>query len=85
LPHILKFYKRIEKKRPVMLLDLQNQEISAYSYKEINANTRPLNRSRHRPRTPRNAQCGHRKLRSVVLDRCYKGRVHEDADCGSSC
>ena len=30
LPHILMFYKRFEKKRPVMLLDLQSQKIYAY-------------------------------------------------------
>ncbi len=37
LPHILMFYKRFEKKRPVMLLDLQSQKIYAYPYKEFKA------------------------------------------------
>src|SRR5271157_5790113 len=37
LPHILMFYKRFEKKRPVMLLDLQSQKIYACPYKEFKA------------------------------------------------
>ena len=37
LPHILMFYKRFEKKRPVMLLDLQSQKIYAYPYEEFKA------------------------------------------------
>jgi|SRR5271157_2639664 len=37
LPHILMFYKRFEEKRPVMLLDLQSQEIYAYPYAEFRA------------------------------------------------
>ena len=37
LPHFLKFYKRFEEKRPVMLLDLQSQKIYAYPYKEFKA------------------------------------------------
>ena len=36
-PHFLMFYKRFEKKRPVMLLDLQSQKIYAYPYKEFKA------------------------------------------------
>lgn len=34
LPHILLFYKRFEKKRPVMLFDLQSQKINAYPYND---------------------------------------------------
>jgi hypothetical protein len=37
LPHILMFYKRFEKKRPLMLLDLKSQKIYAYPYKEFKA------------------------------------------------
>ena len=37
LPHILMFYKRFEKKRPVMMLDLQSQKIYAYPYEEFKA------------------------------------------------
>ena len=37
LPHFLKFYKRFEEKRPVMLLDLQSQKIYAYPYEEFKA------------------------------------------------
>jgi len=37
LPHFLKFYKRFEEKRPVMLLDLQSQKIYAYPSKEFKA------------------------------------------------
>jgi hypothetical protein len=37
LPHILMLYKRFEKKRPVMLLDLQSQKIYAYPYEEFKA------------------------------------------------
>jgi hypothetical protein len=37
LPHILKFYRRFEDNRPVMLLDLQSQKIYAYPYKEFKA------------------------------------------------
>src|SRR3954452_14603123 len=37
LPHILMFYKRLEAKRPVMLLDLQSERIYAYPYQEFKA------------------------------------------------
>jgi hypothetical protein len=37
LPHILKFYKRFEENRPLMLLDLQSQKIYAYPYEEFKA------------------------------------------------
>lgn len=37
LPHILRFYKRFEDKRPVMLLDLPSQKIYAYPYEEFKA------------------------------------------------
>src|SRR4051794_26313266 len=37
LRHILMFYKRFEKKRPVMLLDLQSQKVYAYPYEGFKA------------------------------------------------
>jgi hypothetical protein len=37
LPEILMFYKLFEDKRPVMLLDLQSQQILAYPYEEYKA------------------------------------------------
>jgi hypothetical protein len=35
LPHILRFFKRFEDKRPVMLLELPSQRIYAYPYQEF--------------------------------------------------
>jgi hypothetical protein len=35
LPHVLRFYKRFEDKRPVMVLELPSQRIYAYPYKEF--------------------------------------------------
>ena len=37
LPHILMFYKQFERKRPVMLLDLQSLKIYAYPYEDFKA------------------------------------------------
>ncbi len=37
LPNILMFYKLFEDKRPVMLFDLQSQQILAYPYEEYKA------------------------------------------------
>ncbi len=37
LHNILVFYKRFEDKRPVMLFDLQSQQIFAYPYEEYKA------------------------------------------------
>ena len=37
LPQILMFYKLLEDKRPVMLFDLQSQQILAYPYEEYKA------------------------------------------------
>jgi hypothetical protein len=40
-PYILMFYKRFEKKRPVMVLDLPSGKIYAYPYKEFKDDLSP--------------------------------------------